>query len=407
MATLINSTAKLFKDSYSGHPKEIWALSILTLINRSGTMVLPFLAVYLTTVLDFSFKEAGLLISAFGFGSFFGAYLGGRLSDKVGFNPVIITSMIVSGCFFIGLQYAFTFEHIFIMIFFTALFGDAYRPAMTAAASSYVPAGNMGRTMAFLRLAVNLGMSFAPLIGGFVAVSLGYSWLFLIDGVTCIAAGVYFWVISRNWKTAKTAAEKKYTKDAKLASVPPYRNPTFMIFLLATFLVGFSFIQWFHTVPVFLKTEWGFDERYIGLMTATSCFIVVLVEMPLIHYIEKVKKNKLFTLIGILLIGVSFLFFFLPKALYLCFIGISVLTFGEILYLPFNHSSTVNLSPKSRRGEYQSWYYMTWSLCHITAPVIGLWVAETFSFNWFWGLVIVFILISFTMNKVFGDRIIK
>ncbi|MGB0864707.1 MAG: MFS transporter [Saprospiraceae bacterium] len=407
MAELFNSTAKLFKDSYSGHPKEIWALSILTLINRSGTMVLPFLAVYLTTVLDFSFKDAGFLVSAFGFGSFFGAYLGGKFSDKIGSSPVIVISMIVSGCFFIGLQYALTFEQIFITIFFTALFGDAYRPAMTAAASSYVPSGSMGRTMAFLRLAVNLGMSFAPLIGGFVAVSMGYNWLFVIDGVTCIVAGIYFWIVSRNWKTTETKEEKAKNEASRVESLPPYKNSTFLIFLFATFLVGFSFIQWFHTVPVFIKTEWGFDERYIGLMTATSCFIVVLIEMPLIHYIEKVKKNKLFTLIGILLIGASFLFFFLPKALYLCFIGISVLTFGEILYLPFNHSTTVNLSPKNRRGEYQSWYYMTWSLAHITAPVIGLWIADTFSFDWFWGLVVVFILISFIMNKVFSDRIIK
>ncbi|PIW69943.1 MAG: MFS transporter, partial [Ignavibacteriales bacterium CG12_big_fil_rev_8_21_14_0_65_30_8] len=47
-------TYQLYKDSYSNHPKEIWQLIVLTFINRVGTMVLPFLTVYLTTVLNFS-----------------------------------------------------------------------------------------------------------------------------------------------------------------------------------------------------------------------------------------------------------------------------------------------------------------------------------------------------------------
>ena len=76
MSGLLSRTYQLYKDSYSGHPKEIWTLVSLTFINRAGTMVLPFLTLYLTTILNFSLKEAGLLAAAFGIGSFAGAYIG-------------------------------------------------------------------------------------------------------------------------------------------------------------------------------------------------------------------------------------------------------------------------------------------------------------------------------------------
>lgn len=117
----MNKTLQLYKDAYSGHPKEVWALSGITFINRMGTMVLPFLTIYLTTILGFSLSEAGLIASAFGFGSLFGSYIGGRLSDKIGANSVIMISLIIGGLMFILLQFAMTFYELFTMIFLTAL----------------------------------------------------------------------------------------------------------------------------------------------------------------------------------------------------------------------------------------------------------------------------------------------
>ena len=88
----ISKTLQLYKDSYSGHPREIWNLVIVTLINRMGTMVLPFLSVYFTTELCFTMFEAGLLAGAFGVGSFVGTWIGGKLMDR--FNARIVILMI-------------------------------------------------------------------------------------------------------------------------------------------------------------------------------------------------------------------------------------------------------------------------------------------------------------------------
>ncbi|MCO6487870.1 MAG: MFS transporter [Phaeodactylibacter sp.] len=380
MRTALVRVIRVYRFAYAGHPREIWALAVLTVINRMGTMVLPFLTIYLSTVLGYSLSDAGLLAGAFGFGALGGVYLAGRLSDRFGTSPVILGSLLASGVFFISLQYAEGFYGLFALIFCAGLFGEAYRPAVMTSVGSYVPPAQAGRSMALLRLAVSLGMSAAPAIGGFVAVALGYAWLFWIDGLTCIAAGLYFWAVSRRW--GRRASKPEEEAGGTTNGLAPQRDPNYLRFLLATFLMGFGFIQWFQSVPVFIKTEWGFDERYIGTLMACSSLLIILVELPAIHAIEQAGRMRASILAGLALGGLSFLLFLLPKALVLCFLAMALWTLGGVFFLPFNNGLPLKMAPAARRGEYMAWYWMTWSLNGILGPVLGLAFVE----QWGWGL---------------------
>ena len=53
MKTLFNNYINTFK----GLSHEVWWLALITLINRAGTMVIPFLSLYLTENLRFHFKR--------------------------------------------------------------------------------------------------------------------------------------------------------------------------------------------------------------------------------------------------------------------------------------------------------------------------------------------------------------
>jgi len=401
MSNVFLKTYELYRASYTGHSREVWDLAILTFINRLGTLVLPFLTVYLTTVLDFDLKDAGFLAGAFGFGSLGGSFLGGKLSDKLGANIVIVYSLLISGILLIFLQYTTTFYPLFSLIFLTALFGEAYRPAMSAAVGSYVVPEETGRTMAFLRLAINLGFSAAPALGGFIASYLSYDWLFWIDGVSCILAAIYFWYVSRSWEEheAPENGNVEYqTEIKKRKEVKAYLNPRFMLFLLITFLMAFGFVQWFHTIPVFIKSEWGFDERYLGIIMTLNGLLIVLIEMPAIDIIEKEKKINAAVNWGLALIGISFIFFLFTKSLVLCFVAMAFVTLGEILYLPFNNSEPLAMSPKARRGEYMAWYWMTWSLANVLGPILGFSLISHIGYSMFWVLIFSISVLSFLLN---------
>lgn len=379
----------LYKESFSGHPREVWVLGVLTLINRIGTMVIPFLAIYLVTKLEFTPVEAGILVGAFGFGSLGGSWLGGKLSDKIGYRIVILISLLFGGLFLILMQFAVTFNEFYLLIFMTAFFGDAMSPAVNSALGEFVPISETGRSLAFIRLAVNLGFAAAPAIAGFLITNFSYKWLFWVDGLSCAAAAIYFLIAARNWSSrAKSEGEEKQNSQETQKGLPVYKNRKYLIYLLGSFLIAFCFVQWFHTVPIFIKTEWAYDEGFIGILMTFNGLLITFVEMPLIHSLEKKKQIKLPKMIGLALVGISFLPFLGPPALVLCFLAMLFLSMGEITYITFNQSTALNMSSPSRRGEYMGWYAMVWSLAQIFAPVVGLGFVQEFGYNAFWLLLL-------------------
>ena len=95
--------------NFEGLSKEIWLLSLITFINRAGAMVIPFLSLYLVNAKGFTLPQVGWIMSAFGLGSLLGTYVGGRLTDTIGFYKVITVSLFLGGIGFILLQFIDSF----------------------------------------------------------------------------------------------------------------------------------------------------------------------------------------------------------------------------------------------------------------------------------------------------------
>jgi predicted MFS family arabinose efflux permease len=71
-----------YKPSFSGLSKNAWILTFSMLINRSGSMVIFFLMLYLTKDLNYPLESAGIILSFYGMGAMIGAYAGGWFSDN-------------------------------------------------------------------------------------------------------------------------------------------------------------------------------------------------------------------------------------------------------------------------------------------------------------------------------------
>jgi predicted MFS family arabinose efflux permease len=78
-------------------PKEIWILAAATLVNRAGTMVLPFLVLYLTRTLGITPAHAALALTVYGVAALLTMPVAGRLSDRVGPLVVMKASLLLSG----------------------------------------------------------------------------------------------------------------------------------------------------------------------------------------------------------------------------------------------------------------------------------------------------------------------
>src|SRR6187431_263505 len=179
-------------NNFKGFTREVWILALITFINRAGTMVLPFLSKYLKENLHFTYSEVGWIMVAFGLGSMLGSWLGGKLTDKIGFYKIMVFSLFTSGILFFILQYITSFWGLCFGMFTIMAISDMYRPASFVSLSVYAKPENRVRALSLLRLAVNLGFTAGPMLGGLIILGLGYPGLFWVDGSSCIIAILIF-----------------------------------------------------------------------------------------------------------------------------------------------------------------------------------------------------------------------
>ena len=132
MKTLFHSYITTFK----GLSREVWMLTLVTLINRAGTMVIPFVTIYMKEELHFTYTETGTVMLCFGLGSVLGGFSGGFLANRIGHYKVMVSSLLLTGAAFVVLQYLNTFLELCIGIFITMLIADTFRPAMFVAVNA-------------------------------------------------------------------------------------------------------------------------------------------------------------------------------------------------------------------------------------------------------------------------------
>jgi len=134
---LIRNAFSLYKKAYGGLSSGTWWLSLVMLVNRMGTMVIPFMTIYLTQQFGVSIGKAGFVMSVFGLGAITGALIGGKLVDKIGYFYVQLAALIGGGILFIVLGQMHSYNSICVTTFFLALLNESFRPANTVAIAHY------------------------------------------------------------------------------------------------------------------------------------------------------------------------------------------------------------------------------------------------------------------------------
>ena len=383
---------KIFKNyinTFKGLSKEVWWLSLITLINRAGTMVIPFLSIYLSDGLKLTLPDVGWIMSFFGLGSVVGTWLGGKLTDKIGYYKVMLFSLFGTGVFFVLLQFAETFEAFCAGIFFVMLIADSFRPAMFVALNAYSKPENRTRSVTLIRLAINLGFSAGPAIGGLIITLFNYKGLFWVDGVTCVLAAFLLLKVLHP-KKAKVIEEVKVENP-----VSAYKDKAFWVFFVAMFIFGFVFLQYFSTMPLYYKDIRFLTELEIGLLMGFNGFFIFIFEMPLINWLENLKRSKTKLIaFGLFLVALSFIVLNLTSWVGILMVGMLLMTVGEMIAFPFSNAFAVERSKKGNQGEYMALYSISFSLAHIFSHNIGMQMVNKFGYEFTWNFITILALVG-------------
>ena len=379
---MIKKAFQKYLNNFTGFSKEIWILAIITFINRAGTMVLPFLSKYLKEDLGFTYSQVGWIMVSFGFGSMLGSWLGGKLSDKIGFYKVMVFSLFTSGLMFFGLQKITSFEGLMVAIFLIMVVADMFRPAMFVSLAAYAKPENRTRALTLVRLAINLGFAAGPALGGLIIMNIGYQGLFWIDGASCIIAILIFWYLVKE-KQKSSYLNKEQPGEILTASV--FRDGPFWVFLIACLITGILFFQLFTTLPLYHKEQFDLTEFQSGLLLTLNGFVIFLLEMPIVNYIENNKLNKIKIItIGTFAMAMSMLLLLFNIWAGILIIMILFMTIGEMFAFPFSNSFALSRAPKGHEGRYMAIFTMSYSLAHILSAKTGMTIIDNYGYqaNW-------------------------
>ncbi|MRT17094.1 MFS transporter [Vitellibacter sp. q18] len=377
--------------NFRGLSREIWLLSLVTFINRAGAMVIPFLSLYLINVEGFTLPQVGWIMSCFGLGSLVGTYFGGKLTDSIGFYKVILISLLMGGVGFILLQYLNTFYGFCVGIFILTLMTDAGRPAIFVAADAYSKPGNITRGIALIRLAINLGFSIGPLIGGLIIAHINYTSLFWIDGLTCMTASLGVFLLLKPKKLKDSSLkEPSLIKEGS----PPYLNRLFLIFFFIMVAYSLAFVQYFSVMPIYYEKVHFLSEDVIGWLLFINGATIVIFEMPLIAWLDRKKISKtMATFWGIFFLGLSFLALNITTWSGVLIIAMLLMTLGEMIGFPFSNALALEMAPKGRKGSYMGLYSMSFSFAHLLGHNGGMNMVDRLGYFNTWTVFSIFLLL--------------
>ncbi len=379
---MVNTIFPLYKKAYGGLSSGTWWLSLVMLVNRMGTMVIPFMTMYLTQQDGFGIDKAGLVMSIFGLGAIAGALIGGKLVDTIGYYYVQLMALIGGGFMFIVLGQMHSYVAICITTFILAMLNESFRPANTVAIAHYSKDENKTRSYSLNRLAINLGWAVGGALGGILA-SYNYSLLFWVDGLSnLLAAGLMYLTLSPKRNPA-TEVMKKVREPILISA---YKDRSYIIFIFLVFIFALCFFQMFTTIPVFFKENFKLSVFFIGLIMAMNGLIISFFEMITVFKLEGRRPSLHYISGGMLLVSLSFLLLNSYPFNYslIALVSMIFLTFGEILTMPFMNSWWIGRAKPYNRGQYAALFSVAWASAQAVGPFAGALIAEHAGYKTLW-----------------------
>jgi MFS family permease len=351
-----------------GLPREIWLLFATNLINRAGMMVLPFLVLYLTRQLGFSAARAGFVFAVYGATAIVAGPISGKLSDRIGALPIMRASLISSGIALFLFPFAKSYAAVIAITIVWAACAELFRPASLAAITHVVSQAQRKPAYALNRLAINLGMSIGPALGGFLA-AVSFRAMFVVDALTTLIAGAVLSLTT--WRVATGGkSEQSESDEAGFEVRSILRDGRLAIFLFASVMVGIVFFQHESALPLYMVQYLHMSPAFYGTLFTINTLLIVALEVPL-NVATSRWPNTWSLVLGCLLFAIGFgaLAFVSSAAGVLAMV--IVWTFGEMMLFPAMAAHLGEIAPESLRGTYMGAYSMSLSIALTLGPWLG------------------------------------
>ncbi|MFG1989476.1 MDR family MFS transporter [Actinoplanes sp. NPDC048988] len=354
-----------FSQAIGGLPRQFWLLWTGTLINRLGSFVVIFLAIYLTGERGFSQSQAGLVIGLYGVGGALGTTAGGVLADRWGRRPTMLVAQFGAAALMLALGFAHEYGQILATTFLLGFFSEAVRPAFSAMMVDVVPEKDRVRAYSLNYWAINLGFALSS-VGAGLAAKADYLLLFVVDAASTLITATIFLIFVKETRPTRLGVRRQ-ARSGGLGTA--LRDRIFVGYLLISLGGVVVMMQHMSTLPIAMTAD-GLSAATYGAVIAVNGVLIVLGQL----FIPKLiggHDNARVLAVASLIIGVGFGLTAFANAAWFFALTVVIWTLGEMLQSPSNAATVAGLSPASLRGRYQGLSSLSWSAGTALAPILG------------------------------------
>jgi MFS family permease len=343
-------------------PRPFWFVWAGTLVNRICYFVEPFLALYLARSLHLKTPTIGLVLTAFGAGSFLSQPIGGLLADHVGRRRTLVTGMVATAASYGFLVTARGDAVIALAAFTAGLAIDLYRPAVSALIADLVAPDERRRAYGLNYWALNLGVSVAGVLGGYLA-SHSFHLLFALDGATCLGFAL---LIAKGVPELGVPAGHP---DEGAGYGVALRDGLLLALTGATLLTATVYLQSFVTLPLAMRADHLSPFDYGVAYTVNPVAVIVL--QPIAIRLFARRSATVVLVAGSLLIGVGFGLDAFAHSLLAYAATVLVWTLGEIAGSVVGPALIADIAPAHQRGRYNGVFSGAFGGAAIIGPLLG------------------------------------
>jgi len=365
------------------YPKQFWLMFAGLIFSTTGTtMIWPFLMIFVSERLVLPFTAVTSLMTIKAVVGLAASLLAGSVVDRFGRKWVMVLGLIGNGLVYFLMSDAQSYLQFALLMALGGIFSPIYRVGTDAMLADMFGPEKRADAYALMRMGRNIGVALGPAVGGFV-LSISYT-----IGLYAAAAGlgiyglcVLFFVRETLHQTIKTRSSS--LREQFAGYIYAFKDSLFMRLVGAFTLVQICATLVWVLLSVYLKLNFGIPEEVYGWIPTTNAIMIILFQVLITRWTKKFKVPAVLV-VGSTFYALSMLIISLSSDLKGFWLGMVVMTIGELILMPTVSAFVANLAPADKRGRYMSLYGLTWNVATGTGPLAAGILSDQFGLRAPW-----------------------
>lgn len=349
-------------------------LFLVVVVDLLGFGIIIPLFPYMAVRLGATPEQITPILAVYSLCQFMAAPIWGRLSDRFGRRPILMTSMLGAAASYVVLAFADSISWLIASRVLGGFMAGNISAAM-AYASDVTTSENRARGLGMVGAAIGIGFMLGPALGGLLAggelESANFDVPALVATGLSVAAflAVYFWLPESH--TIEGRTRRAHDREPRTAWRRVFHRPALAMLITAILLVTIAHSMLESIIAIWAMDRFYFGPRQLGFFLLLMGALVVLMQGGAAGQLTGRFGEKRVAVAGVACYLCGLVLLALSEGLLLMICGGALCGLGAGAYLPSLSSLVSKEAEPGERGVVMGTYQSATSLARIIGPMVS------------------------------------